>query len=87
MNLIFQSHYWKNGKAHISLATFVKRDFAEGGGGFFDIEADHLDTMNVKWISDSTAIISYPKSAIIERQDSVSYFYGRNTYFKYASEE
>ena len=84
--LIYQSHYIENGIVHISLATWIKNKFMEGGGGIFDIKTNKLTTLLVKWITDSSAIISYPKSAMIVRQLHETYFAGRKTYLSYNPE-
>jgi len=81
--LIYQSHYVDNGIYFISLGTWINANGIEGGGGIFNMESNKLDTLQVKWISDTLAIISYPMNSKITRQLPADYFAGRNINLQY----
>ena len=83
--MIYQSHYKENETYYISLGTWITNNSMEGGAGIFDMKSKKLDTLKVRWTSNSSAIISYSSKANISRQLSETYFAGRKIHLQYVS--
>lgn len=71
----------------ISVASWVHTDMATGGAGIFDLICPSNKEINLRWISDSLAEITYPRDARVIRQEFNSFFGGRSFQLRYTTKD
>ena len=82
---VYQSLNKIDGKYTISVSTWIKGGWADGGSGIFDYHNESPAAVILNWESDTTIIIKYPEDADIIRQEYKIYFMGRATSIIYQS--
>lgn len=86
--IIYQSSYQeKDDNYNVAIMAWFKQSFSQGGTGIFDLKTNKLDTLDIKWLSNSTIQIWVPKEAQMLRQEGHIHFLGRNLQIKYRYEK
>lgn len=81
--IVYQTSFPEDGAYRVSLGTWIETDFGNGGAGIFDIQLDTIEDLKFNWLSDTSILVVYPPYAKVLRQDTITFFGGRNIHISY----